>query len=164
MIFGDVAFVTLALSILLGMTLFMVTLEWSSPELLPCPGVPQLGGGRVSRDAVEQHGRSSCLLQRGSAAWLLELVGRGQDEEYSCFLSHDWGADEFGRSTPQCRVRCISEAPAAGLTTWFDADRIQGDMNAAMCDGIDKSRTVVVFITRNYLTKAAGLGPQRLER
>jgi len=49
-----------------------------------------------------------------------------------------------------------------GMATWFDATMMKGDINAAMTDGIDRSKTVVVFVTRNYLIKAAGLGPNGL--
>eukprot|EP00966_Prymnesium_polylepis_P008282 190707-Prymnesium_polylepis.1 len=41
----------------------------------------------------------------------------------------------------------------AGFRTWFDGDRMRGDINAAMSAGIDKSGAVIVFVTANYIAK-----------
>eukprot|EP00966_Prymnesium_polylepis_P076510 1773668-Prymnesium_polylepis.1 len=40
---------------------------------------------------------------------------------------------------------------------------MEGDINAAMSEGIDASATVAVFITSNYLVKAQGQGARRLD-
>ena len=80
----------------------------------------------------------------------------------SQFLSHDWGIDSVGRSN-HLRVETVdAKLRSHGMATWFDATMMKGDINAAMTDGIDRSKTVVVFVTRNYLIKAAGLGPNGL--
>ena len=91
---------------------------------------------------------------------LLKLVGQAEPDAFACFCSHDWGTDGNSRSN-HARVGVISaRLQASGLSTWFDSERMRGDINAAMTDGIDRSRIVLVFITRNYLSKAAGLGPR----
>lgn len=93
---------------------------------------------------------------------VLKLVGKGDPDVYACFLSHDWGTDGEGRNTHE-RVRFINDRLRnEGLETWFDSERMRGDINIAMTEGIDRSQTVVVFITKNYLKKAAGLGPRGL--
>ena len=46
-----------------------------------------------------------------------------------------------------------------GLSPWFDEERLRGDINYKMADGIDKSESVVCFITRRYIDKANGKGP-----
>ena len=48
----------------------------------------------------------------------------------------------------------------ANLRTWFDEDRMRGDILAQMTNGIDRSNSVAVFVTPAYLRKAAGEGPR----
>ena len=47
---------------------------------------------------------------------------------------------------------------AVGLVTWFDEDRMRGDVVAQMTAGIDQSSFVLVFVTNNYIQKVAGQG------
>ena len=55
------------------------------------------------------------------------------------------------------RVRRINAALAdRGLITWFDGDRMHGQIVSQMCNGIDASKCVVVFITSAYITKVGG--------
>ena len=108
--------------------------------------------------AIAGFAYSRAAILRG----LMRLVGKADIERYACFLSHDWGTDEHGRSTHE-RVGEISKRlQAAGLRTWYDADEMRGDINIAMTDGIDRSQTVLVFVTRSYMNKAAGGGPRGL--
>jgi len=80
--------------------------------------------------------------------------------KYDCFLTHDWGTDEKGRDN-HLRVSRINTAlQQAGLTTWFDEERMVGDIVQQMCDGIDQSLCVIVFITQNYIAKVSGCGPK----
>ena len=69
------------------------------------------------------------------------------------------GTDEEGRSNHERVARVNDALKAAGLVTWFDAERMRGDVVAQMTDGIDRSSLVLVFITRNYIRKVAGDGP-----
>ena len=95
---------------------------------------------------------------------LLRIAGkRPSRQHYAVFLSHDWGKDELGRSNHKRVVRLSEELKALGLRTWLDQDRMEGDINAAMSEGIDASETVAVFITSNYLVKAQGQGARRLD-
>jgi hypothetical protein len=91
---------------------------------------------------------------------VLRLAGYDVTQRFHCFLSHDWGTDELGRSNHH-RVRKINRIlKARGFSTWMDADRMSGDPVAAMTFGIDASDIVLAFVTRNYVTKVAGLGPR----
>jgi len=77
---------------------------------------------------------------------------------FDAFLTHDWGTDELGRSN-HARVGRVAEAlRAAGLSIWFDADEMRGDINQQMADGIDHSACCVVFVTERYVLKASGKG------
>ena len=55
--------------------------------------------------------------------------------EYDAFLTHDWGDDELGRSN-HARVAEVNRLlKAAGFVTWFDEDRMQGDIVSQMANG-----------------------------
>ena len=47
---------------------------------------------------------------------------------------------------------------AEGLTTWFDDQKMRGNINDQMADGIDSTDVVLVFITSRYLAKVSGRG------
>lgn len=69
--------------------------------------------------------------------------------------SHDWGTDELGRVNHD-RVSEINKAlQRAGLTTWFDDEQLFGDVNKQMADGIDNSKMIICFVTKNYNDKVA---------
>jgi hypothetical protein len=71
------------------------------------------------------------------------------------FFTHDWGQDSEGRPNHN-RVREVAdECKKAGLKIWFDEDRMAGNIVDKMCEGIDGSAVVVVFITKNYVEKVA---------
>jgi hypothetical protein len=79
-------------------------------------------------------------------------------ETYDVFLSHDWGRDQLDRNN-HTRVSKINDAlKKAGFITWFDSDRMRGDIMLKMTEGIDNSKAVIVFITKNYIQKVAGNG------
>ena len=53
---------------------------------------------------------------------------------YDCFLAHDWGSDELGRDNHE-RVRLVNAGLVrAGFSTWFDDERIRGNINAELAD------------------------------
>ena len=80
--------------------------------------------------------------------------------KYDCFLTHDWGTDDLQRDNHQRVLRVNKALQQAGFSTWFDEDRLEGDIVQQMCDGIDQSMCVLVFITQNYITKVSGTGPK----
>ena len=45
-----------------------------------------------------------------------------------------------------------------GISTWFDEEQMTGDVREKMGEGIDTTRTMVVFITERYIEKVAGKG------
>lgn len=44
------------------------------------------------------------------------------------------------------------------MATWFDEQKMCGDINTQMADGIDATSSLVVCITERYMTKVAGKG------
>ena len=72
------------------------------------------------------------------------------------FLSHNWGKDELHRNNHD-RVSTINEElKNLGYQTWFDEERMRGDIVNQMADGIEGAQGVIVFITKKYLDKVTG--------
>ena len=66
------------------------------------------------------------------------------------FLSHNWGKDEYGRNNHQ-RVSFINEElKARGYKTWFDEEKLPGNIDEKMAREIERTEGVIVFITRSY--------------
>jgi hypothetical protein len=69
------------------------------------------------------------------------------------FLSHNWTDDEEGRDNHE-RVSRINKAlKDRGFITWFDEERMKGQIRQKMTEGIERSHTVVVCITKVYQEK-----------
>jgi WD40 repeat protein len=72
------------------------------------------------------------------------------------FLTHDWGIDELGRVNHD-RVAAINEAlKSLGFVTWFDSDRMTGNVVKQMVSGIDNASVIIVFVTQRYMNKVNG--------
>ena len=96
---------------------------------------------------------------RGSGKMRSEPPTVPLQAEWDCFLTHDWNEDELGRSNHQ-RVSVVNKAlKARGYKTWFDEEMMVGNINKMMTDGIEGSKTVIVFVTERYLQKASGEPP-----
>jgi hypothetical protein len=55
--------------------------------------------------------------------------------------------DEAERNNHLRVARVNSYLKERGLSCWFDEDCLEGDIEEAMCAGIDSSSIVIVFIT-----------------
>ncbi|KAL5246983.1 hypothetical protein ACHWQZ_G018999 [Mnemiopsis leidyi] len=82
---------------------------------------------------------------------MAEFYSLEQSQDFTdVFLSHDWGTDEQGRNNHE-RVSAVNDAlKQLGYKTWFDSDRMTGDIVDTLCDGIDNTRLVLVFVTQKY--------------
>eukprot|EP01039_Chlorochromonas_danica_P002745 gene2745-2998_t len=69
------------------------------------------------------------------------------------FLTHDWGVDEDGRKNHDRVARVNAGLQRLGLITWFDSERMEGDIIKMMCNGIENASVIIVFITLNYISK-----------
>ena len=76
------------------------------------------------------------------------------------FLTHDWGMDEQGRDNHGRVAKVNKWLKAHNIVTWFDEDRMKGNILQQMFQGIDNSRLVIVFVTKNYIDKVAGRSPK----
>ena len=72
------------------------------------------------------------------------------------FLSHDWGEDG---TTNHERVKKINEAlKNLGYVTWFDGERMVGNVREKMANGIDNTKCFIAFLTKRYHDKVV-FGP-----
>ena len=70
------------------------------------------------------------------------------------FLAHDWGK-ELGQDN-HARVSMINKGlQARGVTTWFDEEKMTGNIKDQMANGIDNASVIIVFITKRYCEKVA---------
>jgi hypothetical protein len=69
------------------------------------------------------------------------------------FLTHNWGT---GNATHDRVARINLALKKKKLTTWFDSDRMRGNIVEQMTSGIEKSGLVIVFITKEYIEKVNG--------
>ena len=76
------------------------------------------------------------------------------------FFSHDWGKDQLGRDNHDRVVKIFRALADLGIVGWLDEEYMKGDIDEAMCKGIDESFLFVLFITRRYLDKTASANPQ----
>ena len=74
--------------------------------------------------------------------------------ETDCFLSHNWGEKNINHGN----VKKINDIlKKKGLRTWFDENKIDGNIRYKMAEGIDNTTCFIVFITREYRDKVNGI-------
>ena len=72
-------------------------------------------------------------------------------EQTDVFLSHDWGEDGI---TNHQKVAKINEAiKKLGYVTWFDNERMVGNIREQMANGILNTKCFIAFITNRYHDK-----------
>lgn len=79
--------------------------------------------------------------------------------KYDAFLSHNWGFDENGRDNHVRVSRFNDELKKRNIKTWFDTEQMKGNILDDMTEGIDDSQIVIIFVTKDYINKVAGKGP-----
>jgi hypothetical protein len=75
---------------------------------------------------------------------------------YDVMITHDWSIDEFGRNNHDTNIMLNEALKARSFNTWFDQDRMEGDIVQQMTDGIKNSACVLVSITQRYMEKVEG--------
>jgi chemotaxis protein histidine kinase CheA len=77
----------------------------------------------------------------------------GSGKTTHVFLTHNWSNDEDGRSNHD-RVSRINKAlQRRGFITWFDEEKMDGQIRQKMTEGIKQTHCVVVCITKIYQEK-----------
>jgi 5,10-methenyltetrahydromethanopterin hydrogenase len=73
------------------------------------------------------------------------------------FLTHSWDKeDELGRNNHDVVALVNKELKKLGVITWFDAERMEGQITDQMCHGINEAAVVAVFVTQRYIDKVFG--------
>jgi hypothetical protein len=72
------------------------------------------------------------------------------------FLTHNWSKDELGRDNHARVARVNKLLQAAGFIVWFDEERMMGSVRKLMSEGIDNTLAMIIFITRDYVSKVNG--------
>lgn len=75
------------------------------------------------------------------------------------FLSHNWGKDNEGRDNHGRVVKMAKYLEDQGIKCWIDEKEMSGDINRAMDNGINFSRTFIACVTEDYMRKIDGQGP-----
>jgi len=111
----------------------------------------RLSGGTVN-DAIFDANAEQGIMTRDR---LFELA-----QMKDCFLSHDFGMDQHGRNIHQ-RVQLINQGlRKKGLITHFDDILPTGnDIVSHITTGINRSRCLVIFLTKGYMDKVIGNYP-----
>eukprot|EP01036_Dinobryon_divergens_P032317 gene32318-41879_t len=68
------------------------------------------------------------------------------------FLAYDWSMNE---KHYQLVAKVNALLKVRGFTTWFDDDKLEGDMKHKISKGIDNCRVVLHFITDSYVNRIA---------
>ena len=75
-----------------------------------------------------------------------------REPDTMAFLTHEWGQD-VGHTNHR-RVAAVNAAlKAQGVSTWFDEERLGGNVVEQITAGIEKTHVVVVFLTKRYMDK-----------
>ena len=82
----------------------------------------------------------------------LEALLKAYNEKTDVFLTHDWGK-ELGVDNHE-RVSRVNDAmKKRGLKTWFDSEKMEGNVKKKMISGIENAFCIVAFITKRYMEK-----------
>ena len=66
------------------------------------------------------------------------------------FASHDWGKESENHKKVGKVVDLLRKR---GIAVWFDETHMKGNIVDAMCKGIDGADVILVFLTKNYISK-----------
>ena len=75
------------------------------------------------------------------------------DNSTDVFLSHNWGKDEKHRDNHRRASRINDGLKEIGYQTWFDEERLRGNLAQKISQGIEQTKGVIVFITLAYHDK-----------
>lgn len=77
-------------------------------------------------------------------------------KKHPCFITHDWGIDQYGRNNHKRVIQLANNLKERGLPVWIDEHEMTGDIVEQMCNGIENSDIIIVCITQRYLDKVGG--------
>jgi hypothetical protein len=129
----------------------------------PVPDLDEYDQETFKKFAPEHYSRSLFHeLSSGKSRIPKESLQQFVKDATDVFLTHDWGHDELNRDNHARVVKLNRLLKEKGLRTWFDEDRLHGNINEQILKGLVFSSFVVVFITERYMTKVNGNGKDGL--
>jgi len=96
------------------------------------------------------------LCDKTDHSMSLQDLQRALELKTDVFLTHNWGSQADNYANHKNVALINAGLKQRGLTTWFDDERMEGAVMAKMCEGIDNTRCVAVFITQIYESKVTG--------
>ena len=82
-----------------------------------------------------------------------------EGKKHAVFITHDWGngeMEELGRDN-HARAAALNRAlRAAGVPTWFDEEKMEGQVDVAMANGLEECALVLLCVTQRYMEKVKG--------
>jgi alpha-tubulin suppressor-like RCC1 family protein len=132
----------------------------NSPTHKPSTGLNGLSSQEVSAIVGGSVGSLAGVLLLGSIAFTLwryytqrryaEVLDKTPSTDV--FLTHEWGQDVEHKNHK--RVAIInSELKKLGVNTWFDQDKLSGDIVLQISAAIEKTSIMVVCLTKRYMDK-----------
>jgi hypothetical protein len=82
--------------------------------------------------------------------------GQIREVRYIAFLSHDRGRDRLDRDNHARVLRIKDSMHCRGVPVWIDDDQLSGHIDTKVCEGIDQSSVVLLFVTKNFMLKVGG--------
>jgi hypothetical protein len=80
-----------------------------------------------------------------------------KDAKGHSFLTHNWGSGGLNHKKVS---RINKELKELGLQTWFDEEKLTGNIRQGLADAISNSNCFVVFITKEYELKVNSNNPE----
>lgn len=124
----------------------------TGPEEFDEAAINEITGGRFFPELYGKFKDSRGFVAK--SVLLEELRGKTH-----VFLTHDWGTDESGRDNHERVSRINDWLNNHNVVTWFDSQRMKGQIVQQMFRGIDNALIVLVVITKNYIDKVDGKSP-----
>ena len=94
---------------------------------------------------------SSVLVDFKGTKTIEEII-KEVENSYDVFLTHNWGPGPE-HANHKLISRINDALKKKKIRTWFDSQRLTGDVVGQITRGIDNSRIVVAFLTREYIDK-----------
>lgn len=87
------------------------------------------------------------------------MSSSSSQRNYDIFLTHDWGIDQLERDNHARVSRINASLKQRGFTTWFDEDRLQGNIRDELAKAISHSKLILVHVTQRYRDKVDSSNP-----
>ena len=123
-------------------------------------GISQVLNHRVSFDTCQEYFGSAIINRKSFPSSeddciTVDDLNKFLQSKTDVFLTHDWGVvDGIDNHKRVTEINKLLQD--RGITTWFDEEQMEGNIQKKMIRGIDNASCVLVFITKRYMDKVDG--------